>query len=86
MEKETKTTANTAGFETALKDLEKIVGQLEKGDIPLEDQLKAFEKGVSLSRECMKRLEEVEKRVEVLMQNGEGKLSTTSFDPAPSSN
>lgn len=83
MEKETKASATPTGFETSLKDLEKIVSQLEKGDISLEDQLKAFEKGVALSRECMKRLEEVEKRVEVLMQNGE-KLSTAPFDTTPS--
>lgn len=79
-------TPNPSGFETSLKDLEKIVGQLEKGDISLEEQLKAFEKGVALSRECMKRLEEVEKKVEVLMQNGEGKLSTTPFETNPASN
>ena len=77
---------NSTTFETSLKDLEKIVGQLEKGDLSLEDQLKAFEKGVSLSRDCMKRLEEVEKRVEQLVQNAEGKLSTTTFDPGTAHN
>lgn len=78
--------SNPSSFETSLKDLEKIVGALEKGDLPLEDQLKAFEKGVSLSRDCMKRLEEVEKRVEQLIQNSEGKLSTTPFDPGTAHN
>ncbi len=67
-------------FETSLKDLEKTVGQLEKGDIPLEEQLKAFEKGIALSRDCMKRLEEIEKRVELLTQNSEGKLATAPFE------
>lgn len=67
-------------FETSLKELEKIVGQLEGGDIPLETQLKAFEKGVALSRECLKQLEEVERKVELLMQTPEGEFKTTPFD------
>ena len=41
-------------FETSLKELEKIVAELEKGDVPLESQLKSFEKGVSLSRDCIR--------------------------------
>ncbi len=69
-------------FEVSLKELEKIVSELEKGDLPLENQLKAFEKGVALSRECMKRLEEVEKRVETLMVTPEGKISTAPFEAA----
>ena len=73
------TSENTISFETSLKELEKIVGELEKGDLPLEAQLKSFEKGVALSRECMKRLEEVERRVELLMANPEGKLTTAPF-------
>ncbi len=72
-------TQTPISFETSLKDLEKTVGLLEKGDLALEEQLKAFEKGVALSRECMKRLEEVEKRVEVLMQKADGKLATAAF-------
>lgn len=69
-------------FETSLKELEKIVAELERGEQPLEDQLKAFEKGVGLSRDCMKRLEEVEKRVELLIQNAEGRIGSTPFDAA----
>ncbi len=67
-------------FEASLKDLESIVSQLEKGELPLEEQLKCFEKGVALSRDCMKRLEEVEKRIEVLMNGSEGQLTTAPFD------
>ncbi len=74
------TSETTATFETSLKELEKIVSELEKGDLPLETQLKSFEKGVSLSRECMKRLEEVERRVETLMGSPEGKLTTAAFE------
>jgi exodeoxyribonuclease VII small subunit len=72
--------SDTLSFETSLKELEKIVAELEKGDFPLESQLKSFEKGVSLSRECMKRLEEIEHRVELLMQSQDGKLTTAPFD------
>ncbi len=68
-------------FETALKDLEKTIGELEKGDLPLEAQLKSFEQGVALSRDCMKRLEEVEKRVELLVEKPDGSLSSAPFDP-----
>jgi len=67
-------------FEASLKELEKIVAQLETGDTPLETQLKAFEKGVAISRDCLKQLEAIEQRVELLMQNPEGDLTTTPFD------
>ena len=68
-------------FEVSLKELEKIISELEKGDSPLEAQLKSFEKGVSLSRDCMKRLEEVERRVEILLSGADGRLNPTAFDP-----
>ena len=72
--------SETVSFESSLKELEKIVAELEKGELPLENQLKSFEKGVALSRECMKRLEEIERRVEVLMRSPEGKLDTAPFE------
>jgi exodeoxyribonuclease VII small subunit len=74
------TTPDSVSFETSLKELEKIVGDLEKGELPLEAQMKAFEKGVALSRDCMKRLEEVERRVEQLMQSPDGTLATAPFE------
>lgn len=77
-----KNTPETNSFETSLKDLEKIVAELEKGDLPLENQLKSFERGVALSRECLKRLEEIERRVETLVQLPDGKLGTTPFEAA----
>ena len=73
---------DNVNFESSLKELEKIVAELEKADIPLEAQLKSFEKGVALSRECMKRLEEVERRVELLVQSSEGKITASPFDTA----
>jgi len=75
---------NPLSFESSLKELERLVAELEKNDVSLENQLKAFEKGVALSRECMKRLEEVERRVEVLMQSSDGKISSSPFNSATS--
>lgn len=80
-----KKTEDTPSFETSLKELEKIVSQLEAGDTPLETQLKAFEKGVAISRDCLKQLEAIEQKVELLMQNPEGELTTAPFDVSPKS-
>lgn len=71
-------------FESSLKELEKIISELEQGNLPLEAQLKSFEKGVSLSRHCMKKLEEVEKKVQVLVENENGSLSTKDFETVKS--
>ena len=57
-------------LEKSLVDLEKIVTTLEEGDIPLEQALKQFEKGIKLSRECQTALQSAEQRVQVLM-NGD---------------
>lgn len=59
-------------FEASLKKLEKIVGQLEEGDLPLEESLKLFETGVKLSRECRERLDQAERRIELLIEDSEG--------------
>lgn len=59
-------------FEDALRELEDIVRRLESGDLPLEESLKTFEQGVTLSRYCFQKLEEAEKRVSILMKNEEG--------------
>ncbi len=66
-------------FESSLAELEKIVGQLENGELPLEESLKLFESGVKLSRECRERLSDAERRIEVLMKDGDGKLSLSEL-------
>ena len=66
-------------FESSLSELETIVEQLENGDLPLEESLKLFEKGVKLSRVCRDRLSEAERRIEVLMKDGNGNLSLTDL-------
>jgi exodeoxyribonuclease VII small subunit len=66
-------------FEASLGQLEKLVGQMEDGDLTLEQSLKAFEDGVKLTRECQKALADAEQKVQLLMeQNGE--LVTTPLD------
>ena len=58
-------------FEAAIAELESIVRKLEEGDLPLETSLQLYERGVQLSRFCHVRLEEAERRVEVLNERGE---------------
>jgi exodeoxyribonuclease VII small subunit len=68
-------------FEASLAELEKIVEQLESGDLPLEESLKLFENGVKLSRVCRDRLSAAERRIEVLMKDGNGNLSLSDLPP-----
>ncbi|MBC7901301.1 MAG: exodeoxyribonuclease VII small subunit [Saprospiraceae bacterium] len=67
-------------FESSLNELEKIVKQLEDGDLPLETSLKLFETGVKLSRECREQLTQAERRIEVLMKDAGGNLTLESLD------
>lgn len=66
-------------FEQSLDELEKIVKQLEDGDLPLEKSLELFENGVKLSRECRERLTNAERRIEVLMKDSNGNFSVESI-------
>ncbi len=59
-------------FEKSLAELEKLVEQLEGGQLPLEDALRSFERGVSLSRECQAALQAAQARVEILVREGAG--------------
>ncbi|MBI2089498.1 MAG: exodeoxyribonuclease VII small subunit [Deltaproteobacteria bacterium] len=61
-------------FEEALEELEKVVERLESGELSLEDSLAAFEEGVKLVRFCNQKLIEVEKKIELLVKDKEGKL------------
>ena len=67
-------------FEDCLQRLEKIVDQLEKGEIPLEQALKLFEEGIQLSNSCRKELDDAEGKVEILLKNN-GKLQAEPFEP-----
>jgi len=61
-------------FEEALAELEGVVERLESGDLSLEDSLAAFEEGVKLVKYCNQKLADVEKRIELLVKDKEGKL------------
>lgn len=65
--------ARDESFEAQLASLERIVRELERGDLPLERSLELFEQGVRLSRECQERLNEAERRIEVLLSDGAGR-------------
>jgi exodeoxyribonuclease VII small subunit len=67
-------------FEDCLERLEKIVQELEKGEVPLEKSLTLFEEGMQLSATCRKQLEEAEGKVEILLKQN-GKLQTEPFEP-----
>jgi exodeoxyribonuclease VII small subunit len=67
-------------FESQLAALEKIVRELERGDLPLEESLRLFEQGVRLSRECQERLNQAERRIEVLLRDAEGRPVLAAFD------
>lgn len=75
-----KTEAKGQSFEASLAALEKIVRDLERGDLPLEESLKLFENGVKLSRECQERLNQAERRIEVLLRDAEGRPVVTAFE------
>ena len=66
-------------FEDCLQRLEKIVNELERGDIALEQALKLFEEGVQLSNNCRKELEDAEGKVEILLKQN-GKLQAEPFE------
>jgi exodeoxyribonuclease VII small subunit len=67
-------------FEECLERLEKIVQELEKGDVPLEKSLTLFEEGMQLSSACRKELDEAEGKVEILLKQN-GKLQAEPFEP-----
>jgi exodeoxyribonuclease VII small subunit len=62
----------TQTFETAMKKFEKVVEELESGDLPLEKSLKKFEEGIALSKFCSKKLEEIEAKVSQLVDDAKG--------------
>ncbi|MGH9239459.1 MAG: exodeoxyribonuclease VII small subunit [Vicinamibacterales bacterium] len=66
-------------FEAALTELDTIVKKLEDGDIPLEQSLQLFERGVQLSRFCHARLEEAERRIEILNERGQLQDATNTL-------
>lgn len=68
-------------FESSLEELERIVRELEQGELTLEKSLELFEQGVKLSRECQERLNQAERRIEILMRDNQGRATVSAFDP-----
>jgi exodeoxyribonuclease VII small subunit len=66
-------------FEESLKQLETIVGRLERGDLPLEESIKLFEEGIKLSTDCKEQLESAEGKVQILMRQRDGSLEPQPF-------
>ena len=65
-------------FEQSLKELEQVVLELEKGDLTLDQAIQNFEKGISLSKECGKKLDEAEKKINILVKK-EDKIEEETF-------
>jgi exodeoxyribonuclease VII small subunit len=73
---------DTNDFESAIGELETIVKTLEAGDLSLEQSLELFERGVQLSRFCHTRLEDAERRIEILSDNGERRAAPDTLTAA----
>lgn len=71
---------NNYTYEQAATELEKVVSLLEKGDLPLEESIKMFEKGIGLVRICNKQLDDIEKRITILVEGRDG-LEEKEFQP-----
>lgn len=67
-------------FEKSLTRLEEVVKRMEGPDLSLDEAMKLFEEGVTLSRECQKQLEEAEGRVEILLKKADGKIVAEPFN------
>lgn len=66
-------------FETSLKKLEDAVNRLESGDLPLDESLKVFEEGIKHAAICSRKLNEAEKRVELLLRQRDGSFVREEF-------
>lgn len=72
--------SKTVSLEKSLASLEKIVDELESGDLPLEKAMQKFEDGIKLTRSCQAALREAEQKVEILMQDADGEVETFLAD------
>ena len=72
---------NTQSFEDALSELEELVRKMESGEMGLEEMVTAFEKGQKLVKSCTDRLNEVERRIEVIKKNADGTATTVELPP-----
>ncbi len=73
---------NEKKFEDELKDLEAVVARIDSGELSLEESIEAFERGIGLVRALNHKLDEIEKKVEVLVRNAQGELGATPYQNA----
>ena len=66
-------------FEESLNELERIASKLENGDLGLDEAIKEFEKGMKLSKECSEKLDEAEKKINILVQGEDGNIKEEEF-------
>lgn len=71
----------TNEFEKSFQQLEKIVHRLENEELPLDESLQLFEEGIRLSRFCNQKLEEVEKKIELILADAKGEPRVEAFEP-----
>jgi exodeoxyribonuclease VII small subunit len=72
-----------ASFEDSLKQLESIIGKLERGDLPLEESVQLFEEGIKLSNACKTDLEAAEGKVQILLRQRDGGRKPEAFPSEP---
>ena len=75
------TSGNALSFEQAIQRLEKIVADMEAAELPLEDVLKRYEEGTRLVRFCSQKLDEAEKKIELLTKKADGSVKLEPFEP-----
>lgn len=79
VERNEKMNKEKVDFEKSMQELEEIVAKLERGDLNLDESVAEFEKGMKISKECNKILENAEKKITILLQNGE-KIEEEKFE------
>src|ERR1700747_1560855 len=80
-----KAASTDLNFETGMDRLEKIVEQMESGQLPLEDLIVRYEEGMNLVKVCQERLASAEQKIDIIARNSAGKAVVKAFDPAAES-
>jgi exodeoxyribonuclease VII small subunit len=76
-------TKQPQGFEKSMERLEAVVSEMEGGDLSLEDMIKRFEEGQKLIGFCSKKLDEVERKIEILVKKNSGEVEAVPFEEEP---
>ena len=76
----TETPVDEMSFEDAMRELEKVVGDLERGDVPLEKSIALYERGAQLKQRCQTKLKEAEEKVALITQEGDGTIGLKPVD------